>query len=97
MSELINLAPKEQTLQGYELATPGDMFSALQYVAAGGYAGTINLTLDGAGQQTWQLWVNNATNSTSQAAAIGDWIVLENNSIARVVPAAQFANRYTTT
>lgn len=92
MSQLIDLTQQVQTLQGYELATPDDMMAALKYLQGGGYTGSINLSESGA----WQMWLQRTASNTSQSALIGDWIVIENNAVARVVPAAQFPNQFST-
>lgn len=91
LSELVNLTQQVQTLQGYQLAAPEDMMAALKYLLGGGYTGSINCSDNGA----WQMWLQRPTTNTSQSALIGDWIVIENNAVARVVPAALFAAQYT--
>lgn len=90
MSQLINLTQQVQTLQGYELAAPDDMLAALKYLQGGGYTGSINLSEGG----DWQMWLQRPSSNTSQSALLGDWIVVENNAVARVVPASLFASQY---
>lgn len=91
MSELINLTQQVQTLQGYQLAAPEDMMAALKYLLVGGYTGSINISVSG----EWQMWLQRPASNTSQSALLGDWIVIENNAVARVVPAALFDAQYT--
>lgn len=92
---LVSLTRQAQTLQGYQLLTPEDMVAALKYLLAGGYTGSINVTKNTS--TVWQMWLQHTATGTSQSALINDWIVVENNAIARVVPAANFAAQYTTT
>lgn len=94
MAGLVNLTRQTQTLQGYQLTSPEDMIAALKFLLAGGYTGSINCSKSGS-SAGWQMWVNHTSSSTSQSALINDWIVVENNSLARVVPAANFAAQYT--
>lgn len=80
------------------------MFTALAYltpgggIAGSGYTGSITQQNSGtSGSVVWQLLINNITNNTSAFASIGDWIILENNALASVAKAANFASLYTAT
>lgn len=80
------------------------MFAALSYltpgggIAGAGYTGSITQQSAGtSGSVIWQLLVNNVTTNTSAFASIGDWIILENNSLASVAKSANFSALYTAT
>lgn len=102
MSTLETLTRNAETVQGFQIQAPADMFTALSYLAPGGgitgagYTGTINQQNTGtSGSVVWTLLLNNITTNTSAFASIGDWIILENNSLASVCKEANFASLYT--
>lgn len=92
---LVNLTRETETLQGYQLTSSQDMVAALEYLSAGGYTGTVNITKPGS-TVVRQMWLQHVSSNTSQSANVGDWIVIKNNAIATVVPQAQFASQYHT-
>ena len=96
---LQNLTPVQDTLQGWQLLTPDDMHSALEYLAAKGYTGSVNSLIDpGSGALTWQLILQSTTRKSSLAVAvINDWVIIENDAIASICPAEEFDARYQTT
>lgn len=93
---LITITRQPDELQGYQLTSPESMIAALAYIAQGGYSGNINRATSG-GVTTWTMWLQSPIQNTSQSAKIGDWIVIRNNSIASVIPEANFAALYNTT
>ena len=90
---IVNLTGNAVTLQGYQLTTVEEMLAALKYISAGGYVGTINLTRP-SGVNVYEMYIAHPT-AGSQNAKINDWMVIENASVAKVVPAASFASLYT--
>jgi hypothetical protein len=97
MAGLVNLTPKTQLTQGFQLQTPEDMLAALKYLgspANGGYTGNLSSTLQN-GALSWQMWLNHPASNSSQIAAINDVIVLTNNSLAKVMSTAQLNSLYT--
>lgn len=92
---LVSITRKTVTLQGFQLTSPADMVTALNYLAGGNYTGSINCQRP-SGTVIWELWIQQSNGTGgSQKAGINDWIVIENNSIAKTVSAADFANLYT--
>lgn len=86
---LINITRKPSTLQGYQLATPADMTAAVGYLAARGYSGTVNCFKQN-DVPTWQIsLVNDNGQGAQQLGMINDWIVIENDQIATIYPAAK--------
>jgi hypothetical protein len=96
MAGLVPITRKTETLQAFQLTSQTDMVTALDYLGNGGYSGSITLGLTSTGTKQYQMWINNPGQSNSQNAVTGDWIVIANNTVATVVPAAQFANLYST-
>lgn len=102
MSSLVTLTRNSETVQGFQLQAPQDMFTALAYLAPGGgivgagYTGTINQKNDGtAANVTWELLLHDIITNLNGYAYIGDWIILENNTLASIVKQANFATLYT--
>lgn len=95
MSTLVTITAKTATLQGFELSSATDMFTALQYLSGLGYTGVINCQLIG-GNTTWSMGLYNTQQNSSQMAYVNDWVVLENGAIANVCPAANFPTLYQT-
>lgn len=96
MAGLVTVTRKTETIQAYQLTSEDDMLAALKYIAAGGYTGSLALSTTNGTDQVWRLQIQNSTKNVSQFAAITDYIVIENNAIASVVPATQFTNMYQT-
>ena len=90
---LVNITRKPSTLQGYQLATPADMTTALDYLKTRGYSGSISQTKS-AGNTVWTLTLQSDTGSNGQAGVIGDWVVIENDAVASIVSAAKAAQLY---
>jgi hypothetical protein len=91
---LVNISRKASTLQAYQLSTPADMVTALAYLTARGYVGSISAYMSGA-VLVWQLNLQLANNSGQAMSGItNDWVVIENDSIATVVPAAKATTLY---
>lgn len=95
MSSLITISAKSVGLQGYQLTDSADMLAALTYMSGLGYTGVINCQIIN-GSVKWSMNFYNTAQNSSQVAQVGDWIVLENGSIASVCPAANFATLYAT-
>lgn len=93
MSELITVTRQADNLQGYQLTNAADMVAALQYLSAGGYTGHINCAST-EGSAVWTMGLQSPGQNVSQSATIGDWIIIKNNAVASVVPAAQFTQLY---
>ena len=103
MSTLVALTRKAETVQGFQILAPSDMLTALQYIAPGGglagtgYTGRIEQQNQGtSGTVTWTLLITNPVTSTSSFASIGDWIILENNTLVTVARSSNFATLYST-
>ena len=101
MSSLVSLTRKAETVQGFQITAPSDMLVALQYIAPGGglagsgYTGRIEQQNQGtSGTVTWTLLITNPVTSTSAFANIGDWIILENNTLVTVAKSSNFATLY---
>lgn len=102
MSSLVALTRNAETVQGFQLQSQADMVTALGYLAPGGgiagagYSGQITQQNSGtAGSVVWQMWLNNAAANTSQIAMVGDWVILENNTLASVCKQGNFSSLYT--
>lgn len=91
---LVNITRKPSALQGYQLATPGDMYTALEYLSSRGYVGAVSCLRNGSGL-LWQFSLQTNSGTGAQSGALGDWIVIENDSVASIVPAAKAAALYT--
>ena len=95
MGTLVTIQRQTETIQGFQILVPQDMMDALNYlVGTLGYTGGINCNLIG-GAHTWQL---NFTGGgvVQQVGGINDYIILENNAIATICPAANFSALYHT-
>lgn len=97
MAGLTNITPKPVTRQAYQLSTPEDMLAALKYLRARGYTGTIQGTETVDGVPSWRLWLNHPLSNSGQSGTINDIIVIENDSVAKIITPAQFGALYTTT
>lgn len=104
MSTIHTLTRNTETVQGFQIQAPADMFTALSYLTPGGgitgtgYTGTVNQTNTGTSATVvWTLLINNPITNTSAFASLGDWIILENNALASVAKAANFSSLYTAT
>lgn len=79
---LINLTRKAETLQGFQINTRDDMWTALAWLSDKGYPnGNVNFDVTANGV-VWQLNFNN--NQMGQVARFTDWIILQNNQRATV-------------
>lgn len=90
---LVTITRKPSTLQGYQLVTPADMVTALSYLSTRGYSGGINCNKAG-GNTVWQINLQADSGAVGQQGLINDWIVIENDAIATIVPAAKAAAMY---
>jgi hypothetical protein len=102
LASLETITRNAETVQGFQIQAPADMMTALTYLAPGGgitgtgYTGTINQTSTGTSASVaWTLLINNTSTNTSAFASIGDWIILENNTLASVCKEANFSTLYT--
>lgn len=96
MSTLVTLTRNAETVQGFQIQASTDMVAALTYLAtlAIPYSGTMSYQLSGS-TYVWTLTLQNSREGASLTPAfINDWIILENNSVASVCPAANFATFY---
>jgi hypothetical protein len=97
---LEDLTPVSTTYQGWQLLTPQDMHDALEYLTPRGYTGTVSSLTNANGSTDWQFILiasGNAPQAAQAIAAINDWVIIENDTIATVCPAAYFDARYQTT
>jgi hypothetical protein len=97
MSDLVNLTRVTENIQGYQLQTPADMVTALDYIGqfpSNNYSGQIQMQNNG-GTRVWTLLVNNVTNNASGFATIGDIIVIENGANVSICKQADFGSLYT--
>lgn len=90
---LVNITRKPSVLQGYQLATPADMQTALDYLSTRGYSGSVTQSKSGTAT-VWTLSLQSDNGTGSQAGVIGSWVVIENDAIASIVPAAKAAAMY---
>lgn len=93
MAQLVPVTRQQDSLQGFQIAAPEDMMTALAYLAAGGYTGHINCASSN-GAPVWAMGLQSPGQTVSQSAEIGDWIVIKNNATATVVAATQFDSLY---
>lgn len=84
---LINITRKASTLQAEQLNAPSDMTDSLTYLSSRGYVGQISLSKVGS-TLTWQLVIQDV-NGTVSTGVIGDWLIIENDAIATIVPASK--------
>jgi hypothetical protein len=94
---LVTITANAVTLQGYQLTAYTDMLTALNYLVTlsnSPYTGLVQVT-NPAGTPVWSLNLYNTKQNTSQTGYIGDHIILQNNAVATVCPAAQYASLYT--
>ena len=96
MAQLITITRVAEAIQGFQLQANTDMFTALAYLTTNlGYVGNVNSFIDGTGKPQWQLTIQSTTRQGTQGIAIiGDWVILENNAVASICPASQFASLY---
>lgn len=92
---LQNITRKPSVLQGYPLNAVADMTIALDYLKTRGYVGNVTLFNSG-GTPSWLLTLQLSSGGPGSVATgvIGDWVVIENDSIATIVPAAKAAALY---
>lgn len=90
---LVTITRKPSTLQGYQLTSPADMTTALDYLKTRGYSGSVTQSKSGA-TTIWTMTLQSDTGSNGQSGLIGDWVVIENDQIASIVPAAKAAAMY---
>lgn len=95
MSTLIPLTRQATTLQGFQLVTRDDMWSALAWLSDNGYTGTVTRYTTNTGVAAWSLSFAD-THGASQVGVLTDWIVLENNSQARTYTDAVFRTMFAT-
>lgn len=91
---IVSLTPQAATVQGFQLSSSADMWTALTWLSGHGYTGNIAYGQRG-GTDTW--WLTFTNGGTSYAATVGDWVVVENSSVASVCKASVFANLYAVT
>lgn len=92
---LINVTRKPVTTQGYQLTGPSDMLAALDYLKTRGYSGTINAYKSDGVNTVWQLTIHADSGAqVPQSGATGDWVIIENDTIASILPAAKAAVLY---
>jgi hypothetical protein len=96
MAGLVNLTAKTMTLQGFQLATADDMFAALKYLVARGYTGGVYSNDQSAGQPVWKLLLSHPASDSTQLGKLTDWIVLQNDNVAKIMTAAQLTSMYNT-
>ena len=89
---LIPIQRKPSNLQGYQLISSEDMFIALEYMSHRDYTGTVNCYNSG-GIIQWSLSLQDPTGG-SQQAVLNDWLVLENDTIATLVPEGKAGTLY---
>lgn len=91
---LINITRKPSTLQGYQLATPADMTATLVYLSTRGYIGSISDFRSG-GNIAWSMTLQLESGAGNvMTGTINDWVVIENDAIATIVPAAKATAMY---
>lgn len=90
---LVNVIRKPSTLQAYQLVAQADMTTALSYLATRGYTGHVSLTRI-SGVLTWQLTLQADAGNDVQSGFINDWVVIENDTIATITPAAKAGSLY---
>lgn len=91
---LVDITRKPVALQGFQLTSESAMVSALAYLAPKGYSGGVNCFKND-NNVVWQMSLQSDTNSLgAQIGNIGDWIVVENDTLATIVPAAKAAELY---
>jgi hypothetical protein len=95
MAALIPITAKATSLQGFQIVTRDDMWTALSWLSDNGYTGAITRYTSGTGTAAWSLSFADAT-GTSQVAILGWWIVLENNAQARAYSDTMFHSLFTT-
>jgi len=94
---LETLTPVSATYQGWQLISAQDMHAALEYLTTKKYTGTVSAFTDAAGVVTWQLVLSSVSPQSAQSiAALNDWVIIENDTIASVCPAEHFDARYQT-
>lgn len=92
MSSLINVTRQAETIQAYQLTSADDMHAALKYIQPGGYSGSVAVDATG----TWTLYFQStSTNAQTYVGHINDYVIIENNALASLCPAAKFGNLYT--
>lgn len=91
---LIDLEKNEITAQGQVLETPEIMLEMLKLARSGGYTGNIDGSEMVDGVEVWRLYLNHPATSTTQSGVLGDWFVIENNAIARIMSPDQGALVY---
>ena len=91
---LVNVTRKPVSLQGYQLTSQTDMVTALTYLSSRGYSGSVNCYKQ-AGAATWQIMLQSDSGSgATPLGALNDWIIIENDTVATIVPAAKAALIY---
>jgi predicted thioredoxin/glutaredoxin len=87
---LYTISEKQIGLKVFQLATHEDMWAAVKWLAAKGYAAHVNYA---DANQSWSLWFSKGAMNAS--ANMTDGIVLENDAVVRgVVSAADFPALY---
>ena len=90
---LINVTATATTRQGFHLVTVDDMWAALKWFATHNYTGNINVYTVGA-TPTYSLSFAPIPPAGSETVVIGDWIIIENGTIATACTAANFPALY---
>lgn len=91
---LVNITRKPVSLQGYQLTSPTDMLAALSYLSSRGYSGGVNCFKQ-AGNTVWQMsLVGDVAGLGAQMGNVGDWIVIENDTVASIISATKAAQIY---
>jgi hypothetical protein len=92
---LINVTRKPVTTQAFQLTAQTDMNTALIYLSTRGYSGEVACGKNADGSVRWALIIRTDTgNNLQQIGNIGDWVVIENDSIATIFTAAKAAVLY---
>lgn len=92
---IVTLTPVAVTVQGWQLVTRDDMFTALKWLTDNGYSGHVNGSYVNPATQ-WSLsFAENAGNvGSTYTAYIGDWVTVKNGAVAEVVTAAVKSSLY---
>jgi hypothetical protein len=96
MATLVDLNEVSPKVQGAQLNTYTDLADALNYIgslAGNQYSGNV-IMQNVNGTITWILAINNQTTGGSAQAALGDIIIIKNDSVVSVCKQANFGSMY---
>lgn len=92
----IPIGRNPSNLVAVPLTSSTDMHDVLAYLCTRGYSGGVNVFQQN-GQPVWQMSLQANTGSLgAQIGNIGDWITVENDVLANIVPADQAPSLYHT-